>query len=193
MACRKISDSIGSLDVVCKGIDVPDSWGKEIVFPTLECIQYNDGELQRFLNTIPRLQNATRQAIIQQYNEYLIFNDKDNRWRNILAPQLTVVYDVHNLPILVYPRFEPLVSEDIVWKTPDHLCMIRAGQRLKEWDVSIKDINKFYDEVTELCSEYDLVEDDIIRNPSNIGYNEILGLRLIDYGLVEDDALVSDA
>lgn len=193
MACRKISDNFGTMDIVAKTVTIPDSWDKDIIFPSIEHIKYEDGALQRFLNTIPGLQNSVRQAIIQQYNEYFIYSDEYNTWRNILAPQLGIVFNSYNLPILLYPRFEPLVDEDTVWKTNDHICMIYAGQHLKDLGVSMEEIKTFYDEVKEFCAEYGLVEDDIIKNPSNIGYNKVLGLRLIDYGLAEDDKLVTDA
>lgn len=194
MACRRISDSFGKIDVVWKSVQVPDAWSTEnISFPSLTNVECLDGELQRFLNSIPNLQNSVRQAIIQQYNEILIYNDSDNIWREILAPQLGITYDSYNLPIIIYPRFEPLVDEDIVWKTPNHICMMHAGKKFNQLGISMEQVDEFYNMVTELCSEYDLVEDDIVKNPSNIGYNPLLGLRLIDYGLVEDDALVSDA
>ena len=48
----------------------------------------------------------------------------------------------------------------------------------------------FDDKIVDLCDYYNLREDDLLLNPSNIGYHNLFGLRIIDYGLTTSGQLL---
>ena len=60
------------------------------------------------------------------------------------------------------------------------------GQRLQWFGISFNQYKNFAEKVSYLCEDFNLREDDIFLNPSNIGYHPVLGLRIIDYGLTND-------
>ena len=190
MSCRKISKIVEHIDLVKKSVEIPKEFDA-IMFPDIDVVQYDSSSLDAAFRIFPNLPYAVKQAIIQQYNEIFIYWDARGDRRKILAPQVTVSFDKHNLPIIWYPYFEPLVNEDKVWSNRNHICMMYVGARAKELGISIEEMRDFYAKVDDLCEYYDLVEDDIIKNPSNIGYSSLFGIRLIDYGLAEDDILVT--
>ena len=47
-------------------------------------------------------------------------------------------------------------------------------------------IGIFLNNVINFCYKYDLNEEDIILNFSNIGWNKIFGTRIIDFGLTNE-------
>ena len=57
------------------------------------------------------------------------------------------------------------------------------GMRLQQLNVSEEEVTDFLREIPIVCNYLNLNEEDIINNPSNIGYNSTFGLRIIDYGL----------
>ena len=137
-----------------------------------------------------KLNKITQQAIIQQYNEIYIYNEADIEERNILAPQVKITYDIVGLPEIVYPKFTPLIKAEEVWKLNEEDLKIYLGTRLQRFCISFYEYKKFINKVVDLCENFNLREDDILLNPSNIGYNSVLGLRIIDYGLTEDNNLI---
>lgn len=136
-------------------------------------------------------QGIVKQAIIQQYNEILLYHNVSIEQRNLLAPQCAIAYEAyHNLPTIFYPKFTPLIKEDIVWKTSTEDLPILLGTELSRFGISFSDYKNFINKVVNLCEEFDLREDDILLNPSNVGYHSLFGLRIIDYGLTNSNQLL---
>ena len=131
-----------------------------------------------------------QQAVIQQYNEILLYYYVDDYQRELLAPPCSILYSrPQNLPTIIYPKFTPLLPEELVWQTSEEDMPIRVGMRLNELKISFYDYKTFMNQIPELCEDLDLREADILLNPSNIGVHPILGLRIIDYGLTNDNLL----
>lgn len=184
MACRLINDKYANEGYIIKEINLeelcksektvpkfPENGDPEVLFPIFESLN---------------LSSITRQAIIQQYNELYIFEEANEEERNILAPQVKVVYSLFNLPDIYYPKFIPLLEEKEVWTLSEEDLKIRLGQKLQWFGISFPQYKRFAEKVSCLCEEFDLREDDILLNPSNIGYHPVLGLRIIDYGLTNN-------
>ena len=55
--------------------------------------------------------------------------------------------------------------------------------RLQRFNITEETVIDFLREIPIVCDYLNLNEEDIINNPSNIGYNSTFGLRIIDYGL----------
>ena len=91
-----------------------------------------------------------------------------------------------NLPIIIYPNFHPLMRDEEVWAYKDYELHMIAGFRARKFGIKKNDLLDFFSKIKKLCEDYDLNEDDLISNPSNIGYNSHYGLRVIDYGLKND-------
>ena len=51
-------------------------------------------------------------------------------------------------------------------------------------NIDEKECLEFYRNIPIICNYLNLEENDIIYNPSNIGYSPTFGLRIIDYGLI---------
>lgn len=190
MACRKINDRHANEGYIIKEIDLSDflrQTDKVLDFP-------KDGnpELIHKVFKECNVNSITQQAIIQQYNELYIYNEATPEEREILAPQVKVVYSLLNLPDIYYPKFHPLMTESEVWSLNERDLSVKLGQQLQWLGISFFDYKKFVDGVVDLCEEFNLREDDILLNPSNIGYHPVLGLRIIDYGLTNDSGLLLD-
>lgn len=188
MACRKINDRYANEGYIIKEINLDDfPWRTDKIpkFP-------KDGNYE-IINRIfeeCNVNSITQQAIIQQYNELYIYNEATPEERAILAPQVKVVYSLLNLPDIYYPKFHPLMEEKEVWTLNERDLSVRLGSQLQLFGISFFDYKKFIDGVVDLCEEFNLREDDILLNPSNIGYHPVLGLRIIDYGLTNDNQLL---
>lgn len=184
MGCRAIDDYS---EYVIKYIPYFGIYD-EIVFPDIDSI--NKENLSSLLNQIEG-KEIIKQAIVQQYNEILIYSGADTNQRNILAPQCGISYDKHhNLPSIIYPKFEPLIDEEDVWKVNVNDLHVLLGTKIEQMGISFSDYKQFIDGAINLCEWFGLREDDITLNPSNIGYHPIMGLRIIDYGLTEDNTLI---
>lgn len=181
MACREINTRYADLGYVIKQIKWDDAF-IGIEFPN--CEDASSQKLQEIFSN-SKINKILQQAIIQQYNEIFIYNEADMYQREILAPQVKVRYSLCNLPDIFYPRFKPIVEEDKVWSLNEEDLKIYLGMQLNNFHISLKEYKDFINKVKDLCADFDLREDDILMNPSNIGYNSVLGLRIIDYGLVE--------
>ena len=57
---------------------------------------------------------------------------------------------------------------------------------LQWFGINYSQYKKFTNKVEDLCENFSLRADDILKNPSNVGYHPILGLRIIDYGLIDE-------
>ena len=184
MACRQINNRYASEGYIIKEINLDGlPWRTEVIpkFPK----DGNPNDIYKIFEEC-NINSITQQAIIQQYNELYIYNEATSEEREILAPQVKVVYSLFNLPDIYYPKFYPLMDEKEVWSLNERDLSVKLGSRLQSFGVSFFDYKKFVDGVVDLCEEFNLREDDILLNPSNIGYHPVLGLRVIDYGLTED-------
>ena len=185
MACRQIDERWAKSGYIIKRVKWDDALLKAS-FPT--CDELTTSILQDIFKQT-NLNKITQQAIIQQYNEIYIYNEADIEQRNILAPQVKVYYSINNLPEIIYPKFEPIIHEEDVWKFNEEDLRITLGMRLQLVGISFKQYKQFTKKVADLCEDFNLREDDILLNPSNIGYHPVLGLRVIDYGLTQDLSL----
>lgn len=184
MACRQINNRYASEGYIIKEVNLEELTKCEKTVPKFPDIDDNPVLLPIFESL--NLSSITRQAITQQYNELYIFGEATEEERNILAPQVKVVHSLYNIPDIYYPKFYPLLEEKEVWSLNERELGIRLGQRLQWFGISWTQYKNFAEKVSILCEEFNLSEDDIFLNPSNIGYHPVLGLRVIDYGLTED-------
>lgn len=183
MGCRIIDNYQEYISKYIPYFSIPDG----LKFPIAEYV--NKENLEHLFNQIDG-QKIIKQAIIQQYNEILLYHNVNISQRNLLAPQCMIKYDhLFSLPTIFYPKFKPLINEDIVWKTNPNDLPILLGTELSKFNISFQDYKDFIDKVVDLCEEFDLREDDILLNPSNLGYHPLFGLRIIDYGLINNNQL----
>ena len=180
MSCRIINERYAKEGYIIKEINLdslPWQTGKMPNFPK----DGNPDIIHKIFEEC-NINSITQQAIMQQYNELYIYNEASPEERAILAPQVKVIYSLLDLPDIYYPKFYPIMDEKEVWS-----LNVRFGTRLQWFGISFFDYKKFVNGVVNLCEEFDLREDDILLNPSNIGYHPVLGLRIIDYGLTNEN------
>ena len=158
---------------------------KDKKFPTLEEVDNNwETARERIEELLADVTPLTRSAVVQQYNEYLIYNETKD---NIFAPIYFFSEDERNLPVLGFPVFTPLDNDENFYHYSDNECLVRLGYLSKELGIDYDEVAKFLNKVEEICNYFALRQDDIIFNLSNVGYSEEFGLRIIDYGLLESD------
>ena len=170
MACREIVTCDNSSEYVIKHInstEIPLYYS----FPYPQEVIADTSLLVDALKKL-NLKSYVEQAIVQQYNEIILYDAATFEERLLLAPQISIkLSPINKLPTIIYPRFTPLMEEKEVWSKSERDCMIALGARFNELHIP---------------DEYGLRADDILLNPSNIGWHPILGLRIIDYGLCDD-------
>ena len=187
MSSRRIIDPKESFDCIQKIIPIEDftgeTWNK--VFPSIEEVQDDPNCLFTLLKDIDE---PLRQSILQQYNEILIYNAAPLPFKNMLAPQLKIDYFSSNkIPVITYPKMRPLLTEKQPLQYDEIIAPLYVGWHCCNENISFFEINEFFSSLPALCSYFGLVEDDIINNFENIGYSKNLGLRVLDYGLCEDE------
>ncbi len=128
-------------------------------------------------------QPELRTAIEQQYNEWFTWYTATEDSRRLLAPIVGTDWSEDYFPILYFPHFTPLLDEGKVYSLNNTENLIIMGMRLQRFGVSEEEVTDFLREIPIVCNYLNLNEEDIINNPSNIGYNPTFGLRIIDYGL----------
>ena len=182
MSCRAINKKYISEGYIIKYVEWNNAFTKKanLTFPNPEDVSLKI--LQDIFDEI-ELNKAFRQAIIQQYTEINIWNEANIKQREILAPQVKIAKSFYNLPEIFYPKFSPLIEENLVWQLNEQDLQVYLGTRLQWFNIPFNEYKQFIDNVKDLCDDFNLREDDILLNPSNIGYHPILGLRIIDYGL----------
>ena len=187
MSCRKINDKYAKEGYIIKEINLDDFPWQTDKMPNFP----KDGNPDIIYKIFEEcnVNSITQQAIMQQYNELYIYNEASSEEREILAPQVKVVYSLLDLPDIYYPKFQPLMDEKEVWCLNERDLSVKLGTKLQWFGINFDNYKKFVNKVSELCEEFNLREDDILLNPSNIGYHPILGLRIIDYGLTNDNQL----
>lgn len=151
---------------------------KGINFPSLD-EYYNDKSSLYSLEKDFPIWNA----IEQQYQEWYNWQIANEDIKLFLAPIVGTSYDKNHLPILYFPKFKPLVDEALVYEYNEVENLIVLGMRAQEFGVHEVDLVNFLRDLHWICDYLELNSDDIIKNPSNIGYNIDFGLRIIDYGL----------
>lgn len=185
MACRKINKRYADEGYVIKEIEWDNSFTNK---SNLKFPYYNhpyQEELNKIFDEI-NLNKIARQAITQQYNEIYIYNEANAKEKNILAPQVKIYPSYFNLPSIMYPKFYPLIKEEEVWNLNEDDMFVCLGTKLQWFGISYTQYKDFINRVKDLCENFSLCADDILKNPSNIGYHTVLGLRIIDYGLLEN-------
>jgi hypothetical protein len=128
-------------------------------------------------------QPELRTAIEQQYNEWFTWYTATEDTRRLLAPIVGTDWSEDYFPILYFPRFTPLLDDGLVYSLNNTENLIIMGMRLQQLNISEEEVTDFLREIPIVCNYLNLNEEDIINNPSNIGYNPTFGLRIIDYGL----------
>jgi hypothetical protein len=188
MATRQIK--YYACGLAAKYVPWHDDYLKINVFPHPTSVNTDGGaELLRKISVLPP---SYQQAILQQYNEILLWKQVDLVDQKIIAPIVDIkTNEPHCPPTIVLPIFTPLMKRDEVWKYNERELNMLVGMFAAKHHISDSDLIGFYGDVIAFCETYDLQSDDILRNPSNIGYHASLGLRLIDYGLSKNNKLLT--
>lgn len=187
MACRAIYDEGNNF---IRKIIPFDGITDEFVWPTISEIINEPSCLDEIFEKC-ECSKRIKQAIYQQYNEIILYEITTCDEKKVLAPQCDISYtSKNNLPIIIYPRFTPIFEDEEVWKLNEEELTCLMGLRCGKFGISETELLFFLKEVQKLCINYNLREDDILKNPSNIGYHSVLGLRVIDYGLAEESCVL---
>ena len=188
MATRQIE--YHEFGLATKYVPWHDDYLKINVFPHPTSVNTDGGaELLRKISVLPP---SYQQAILQQYNEILLWKQVDLVDQKIIAPIVDIkTNEPHCPPTIVFPIFTPLMKREEVWKYNERELNMLGGMFAEKHYISDSDLMGCYDDAIEFCETYDLLSDDILCNPSNIGYHASLGLRLIDYGLSKNNQLLT--
>ena len=122
-------------------------------------------------------------SVYQTLAEKELWDDCSWWERGILAPIVHFFYDINNRPVLVYPRFEPLASEDETFRFEEEEVVMELNYRLSQKGMTDEEIGDFIEKILRFCDEYDMNESDTLLNLNNLGWNPVFGARIIDYGL----------
>lgn len=122
-------------------------------------------------------------SLYQSFAEVELWNDCSWEERGILAPVVHFFYDINNRPVLVYPRFEPLATEEEIFRFEEEEVATELNYRLSQRGMTDDEIGIFIEKVLQFCDDYDMNENDTLLNLNNLGWNPIFGARIIDYGL----------
>lgn len=159
---------------------------QNVKFPTLGQVdEWSHDAAEKIYSLINDASLLCQSAVVQQYNEYLMAQEPAYLTYDVLAPLTFISTDERRLPILGFPYFEPLASNEDYYKFNDEDYFVKLGMAAERYGVGIDDVKDFIDGIECLCENYPLLrEDDILSNLSNIGYNKEYGFRVIDYGLI---------
>ena len=109
MSCREINKRYEIDGYIIKRVPLflPSS---PINFPTF----FDESSLQEVKDILQKseLSKEIKNAIWQQYHELFVYHCSDPIERNVLAPQVKVLYSLFNLPDIYYPTFKPLIEEN---------------------------------------------------------------------------------
>ena len=124
-------------------------------------------------------------AIAQQYNEFYVWSEcmctPDSM---LIAPIVEFFADENTgLPILTFPKFEPLIKSDDFYQYNYEEGIAFLGHFCAKKNISYNTLRNFLIYTHEFCDHYNLNSDDILGNLSNLGWSDTFGLRIIDYGL----------
>lgn len=122
-------------------------------------------------------------ALYQSFFEKEVWDNSSWGEKQVLAPLVDFFYDDNNCPVLVFPRFKPLATEQEAFSIEDDDCFGELYGSLVLNGVEDEDIGSFIENIIQVCEEYDLNEEDILYNLSNLGWNATFGARIVDFGL----------
>ena len=125
-------------------------------------------------------------SIYQSLAEIEIWNDASWEERKLLSPLIDFYYDHNNCPVLIYPRFEPLETEENIFRYDEDEIPIELQKKLSVKGMTDESIGIFLNNIINFCYKYDLNEDDILLNFSNLGWNKVFGVRIVDFGLTNE-------
>ena len=177
----RVIQNFGTSDTYIKKCILITEEIEHIKFPSFTAFLEDEEQLQTL---IAPLSSAMQSAISQQYTEAKNWFSTSDILHTYLAPIVSIEYnELNGLPELVFPRFEPLVPENIVETSSEYENNVLLGMKLQALDFSRIGVIKFLRGLPAICTFLGINEDDILHNPSNLGYNSDFGLRIIDYGL----------
>lgn len=122
-------------------------------------------------------------ALYQTLNEIEIWDCATWEERSILAPIVGVSYNHNNVPVVTFPRFTPLCSEEDAMFLEEDEAIVMLQEKLNMFGYNDEQIGFFIEQITNFCIDYNVSEEDILRNLNNVGYHPVFGVRIIDYGL----------
>ena len=125
-------------------------------------------------------------SIYQSLAEIEIWNDASWEERKLLSPLIDFYYDHNNCPVLIYPRFEPLETEESIFRYDEDEIPIELQKKLSVKGMTDEAIGAFLNNIINFCYKYDLNEEDILLNFSNLGWNKVFGVRIVDFGLTNE-------
>lgn len=126
-------------------------------------------------------------ALYQSLNEIDIWENADWEERSILAPIVGVSYNNYNIPIITFPKFVPLVSEEETYELEEDEAIVELQEKMTEFGYTDEQIGMFLEQVTNFCTDWGINEEDILQNLNNVGYHPVFGVRIIDYGLTDEE------
>lgn len=169
MSIRKVKP-YGNSDFIQKTIDIER---KIPIIQSLNDLSYYEKEFTR----------REYLSLYQTLAEKELWDDCSWEERGILAPIVHFFYDLNNRPVLVYPRFEPLATEEETFRFEEEEVGMELNYRLSQKGMTDSEIGDFIEKVLQFCEDYDLNENDTLLNLNNLGWNPVFGARVIDYGL----------
>lgn len=169
MSIRKVKP-YGSSDFIQKTIDIER---KIPIIQSLNDLSYYEKEFTR----------REYLSLYQTLAEKELWDDCSWEERGILAPVVHFFYDLNNRPVLIYPRFEPLATEEEAFRFEEEEVGMELNYRLSQKGMTDNEIGDFIEKVLQFCEDYDMNENDTLLNLNNLGWNPVFGARIIDYGL----------
>lgn len=169
MSIRKVKP-YGSSDFIQKTIDI------ERKIPIIQSLN----DLSNYEKEFTRREYL---SLYQTLAEKELWDDCSWEERGILAPVVHFFYDLNNRPVLVYPRFEPLATEEEIFRFEEEEIGMELNYRLSQKGMTDNEIGDFIEKVFLFCENYDMNENDTLLNLNNLGWNPVFGARVIDYGL----------
>lgn len=122
-------------------------------------------------------------ALYQSFFEKEVWENSSWEEKQVLAPLVNFFYDNNNCPVLVFPKFIPLATEQQAYTIEDDDCFGELYGALVLNGVDDGEIGDFIENIVQVCENYDLNEEDILYNLSSLGWNSVFGARVIDFGL----------
>ena len=169
MSIRKVKP-YGNSDFIQKTIDI------ERKIPIIQSLD----DLSNYEKEFTRREYL---SIYQTLAEKEIWDGCSWEERGILAPVVHFFYDLNNRPVLVFPRFEPLATEEETFRFEEEDVINELSWRLAQKGMTDDEIGNFIESILSFCDYYDMNEEDTLLNLNNLGWNPVFGARIIDYGL----------
>lgn len=173
MSIRKINklenERIGAPTYVTKQVGI----NRKIPF----CYDLNDLEAIK-----PQLNDKEYLSLYQQFKEIELYENTEWSSRDILAPIVDVYYDKYNCPVLIFPYFTPLATEEEARLIDDDAMVDELLKKASLFGYDEYQIGIILEKLTDFCYVNDMREKEMLLNLNNLGYNEHFGIRAINYG-----------